>query len=65
MKLIRDDYELKTSKKRHSLRDIVGNHSKKLLLYGTQNEKKWFQKELIMIQISSKIGKREDLRKDG
>ena len=38
MKLIRDDYELKTCQKRHSLRDIVGNHSKKLLLYGTQNE---------------------------
>ena len=38
MKLIRDDYELKTSQKRHSLRDIVGNHSKKLLFYGTQNE---------------------------
>ena len=40
MKLIRDNYDLKTYQRRHYLRDIVGNHSKKLLLYGTQNETK-------------------------
>ena len=38
MKLIRDDYELKTSHRRHELRDIVNSNSKQLLLYGTQNE---------------------------
>ena len=38
MKLIRDDCELKTSQRRHELRDIVGNHSTKLILYRTQNE---------------------------
>ena len=40
MKLIRNDNELKTYQRRNQLRDIVGNYSKTLLLYGTQNETK-------------------------
>ena len=35
VKLIRDDYELKTSQRRHELRDIINTHSKKLPLYST------------------------------
>jgi len=33
VKLIRDDYKLKTCQRRHYLRDIEGNNSKTLLLY--------------------------------
>ena len=39
VKLIRDDYELKTSQRRHELRDIVSNHFWKLILNDTQNER--------------------------
>ena len=35
---MRDDNELKASQKRHYPRDIVGNDSKKLLLYGIINK---------------------------
>ena len=38
MKLIRDGYELKTSQKLHCPKDIESNYSKKLLIYGTENE---------------------------
>ena len=40
VKTIRDDNELKNSQRRHSLINIVGNNSKRLLLYGTQNKTK-------------------------
>ena len=38
MKLIGNNSKLKTSQRRHKLRDIVDNHSKRLLLDGIQNE---------------------------
>ena len=38
MKLIRDDYELKTCQEYYSIKDILGNNPERLLIYGTQNE---------------------------
>jgi len=38
VKLTRDDNELQAFQRRHELRDIVSNYSKKLLINGTQNE---------------------------
>ncbi len=38
VKLIKDDYELKTSQRRHSSRYIARNYLKRLLLDGTEND---------------------------
>ncbi len=47
VKLIRDDDNLKTSPRLHYIRDIVGNHSKRLLLYGTKNETRMISKLVV------------------
>lgn len=53
MKIIGDDYELKTSQKRHYLRGIIGNHSKRLLLYLAQYVNKMISALVVKCLVST------------